>query len=95
MLVPLALYRGGVITEVAVQPSALTIMTGSAAAHEIVLTDLRDRPLGVTGVHTSSAHLKGEISQTATDGAGHRVVRIALSLSPSCPEGRRHTCRWS
>src|SRR5437762_765929 len=53
--------RGRVITEVAVQPSALTIMTGSAAAHEIVLTDLRDRPLDVTGVHTSSAHLKGEV----------------------------------
>jgi hypothetical protein len=80
--------RGRVVTEVTVRPVALTILTGRAAAHEIVLTDLRERPLGVTGVHTSSAYLKAAVGQTTTDGDGHRVVKIALSLSPSCPEGR-------
>jgi hypothetical protein len=80
--------RGRIVTEIAVQPAALTIFTGNAAAHEIVLTDLRERPLSVTGVHTSSPHLKAEVGPTTADGAGHRVVRITLSLSPSCPEGR-------
>jgi hypothetical protein len=80
--------RGQIVTEIAVQPAALTIFTGNAATHEIVLTDLRERPLSVTGVHASSAHLKGEVGQATTDGAGHRVVKVALSLSPSCPEGR-------
>lgn len=80
--------HGRVVTEVAVRPAALTIMTGGTAAHEIVLTDLRDRPLAVTAVHTSSAHLKGEVTRTTADGDGHRVVKIALSLSPACPDGR-------
>jgi hypothetical protein len=80
--------RGRVITEVAVQPATLTIFTEGAAAHKITLTDLRARPLAVTGVHVSSPHLKAEVRQTATDGAGHRVVRIGLSLAATCPEGR-------
>jgi hypothetical protein len=80
--------HGRVVIEVAVRPAALTIMTGSSAAHEIVLTDLRDKPLAVTGVQTSSPHLTGQVSQTTTDGDGHRVLRIALALSPTCPDGR-------
>ncbi len=80
--------HGRVVTEVAVRPAALTILTGGTAAHEIVLTDLRDKPLTVTGVQTSSPHLTGQVSQTTTDGDGHRVVKIALSLSPTCPDGR-------
>jgi hypothetical protein len=80
--------KGRVVTEVTVQPAALTILTGGPVAHEITLTDLRDRPLSVTGVQTSSPHLKGEVKQSALDGTGHRVVTIALSLSATCPEGR-------
>jgi hypothetical protein len=80
--------KGRVITEIAVQPAAMSIFTGAAAAHEITLTDLRDRPLSVTGVHSSSPHLKGEVKQAVIDGAGHRVVTVALALAASCPEGR-------
>ncbi len=80
--------KGRVVTEVTVQPAALTILTGGAAAHELTLTDLRDRPLSVTGVQTSSPHLKGEVKQTAADGAGHRAVTITLSLGADCPDGR-------
>jgi hypothetical protein len=79
---------GRVVTEVAVQPASLTIVTERGASHEITLTDLRDKPLSVTGVRTSSPHLKGEVRQTTTDGAGHRVVQVALSLAAGCPEGR-------
>jgi hypothetical protein len=80
--------KGRVVTEVAVQPAALTILTGGAVAHELTLTDLRDRPLSVTGVRASSPYLTGEVKRTAVDGAGHRVVTIALSLGAACPDGR-------
>jgi Protein of unknown function (DUF1573) len=79
---------GRVVTEVTVQPASLTISTERTASHEITLTDLRDRPLSVTGVHTSSPHLTAEVKRTATDGAGHREITIALSLSADCSEGR-------
>jgi hypothetical protein len=80
--------RGRVVTEVTAQPAALAISTDGAAAHDITLTDLRARPLTVTAVHTSSPHLKGEVKQTTTDGAGHRVVIVGLSVGADCPEGR-------
>ncbi|HKI36015.1 MAG TPA: DUF1573 domain-containing protein [Gemmataceae bacterium] len=80
--------HGRIVTEVTVQPAVLTIFTERAAAHEMALTDLRARPLTVTGVYASSPHLKGEVKETTTDGAGHRVVRIGLSLGAAYPEGR-------
>jgi hypothetical protein len=82
------LLKGRVVTEVVVRPAALTIFTGGSAAHEVTLTDLRARPLSVTGVHASSPHLTGDVQRTAEDEAGHRVITIALSLAADCPEGR-------
>jgi hypothetical protein len=79
---------GRLVTEVTVQPALLTISTERSAAHGITLTDLRDRPLSVTGVHTSSRHLTGEVRQTTIDGAGHRVIHVGLLLAADCPEGR-------
>ncbi|HEX5270997.1 MAG TPA: DUF1573 domain-containing protein [Gemmataceae bacterium] len=79
---------GRVVAEVTVQPASLVISTEGTASHEITLTDLRDRPLSVTGVHTSSPHLTGEVRRTAADGAGHRAVTIGLSLGAGCPAGR-------
>ncbi len=79
---------GRVVAEVTVQPASLVISTEGAASHEITLTDLRDHPLTVTGVHTSSPHLSGEVRATATDSAGHRTVTVALALAAGCPAGR-------
>ena len=70
------------------QPASLTISTEGTASHEITLTDLRDLPLNVTGVHSSSPHLTGEVRRTAADGAGHRAITVALSLGAGCPAGR-------
>jgi hypothetical protein len=76
------------VCEVTARPAALTIFTGGSANHEITLTDLRDHPFTVTGVHASSPHLKGEVKQTTTAAAGHRVTKVALSLATGYPEGR-------
>jgi hypothetical protein len=79
---------GRVVAEVTVQPASLVISTEGTASHEITLTDLRDRALSVTGVHSSSPHLTGEVRRTAADGAGHRTITVALSLGAGCPPGR-------
>jgi hypothetical protein len=80
--------QGRIVTELTVQPAALTVFTERAASHDIVLTDLRKRPLTVTGINASSPHLSATVKQTATDAAGHRVVTISLALNAACPDGR-------
>jgi hypothetical protein len=82
------ILRGRVVTEVAVQPAALTVSTDGAASHEITLTDLRTRPLSVTAVRASAPYLTGAVKQTTTDAAGHRAVMIGLAVGADCPEGR-------
>jgi hypothetical protein len=79
---------GRVVAEVTVQPASLVISTEGTASHEITLTDLRERPLSVTEVHTSSPHLMGEVRRTAADGVGHRAITVGLSLGAGCPAGR-------
>ena len=82
------LLAGRIVTEVTAQPATLTLFTGGAVAHNITLTDLRDKPLNVTAVHSSSPHLRGTVTQTAGDEAGHRRVTINVALGAGCPEGR-------
>jgi hypothetical protein len=79
---------GRVVAEVTVQPASLVISTEGTASHEITLTDLRDRPLSVTGVHSSSPHLTGGVRRSGVDGAGHRAITVALALGAGCPPGR-------
>ena len=80
--------RGRVITEIVVQPPALTLFTTGNLAHQLTLTDLRDRPLTVVGVRSTAAGVKAQVTQTGQDQAGHRQVTIGLRIDPSCPEGR-------
>jgi len=82
------LVTGQIVTEVTAQPAALTLFTGGALAHDITLTDLRERPLSVIAVHTSSPYLRGEVKHTGRDDAGHRLVTINVTLDERCPEGR-------
>ena len=82
------LLSGRIVTEVTAQPAALTLFTGGAVAHAITLTDLREKPLSVVAVNASSPHLRGTVTQTAADEAGHRRVTIAVALDADCPEGR-------
>jgi hypothetical protein len=79
---------GRVIAEVTVQPAALVLSTEGTTSHEITLTDLRDRPLSVTGVHTSSPHLTGAVRRTAVDECGHRAIAVGVTVAADCPPGR-------
>ena len=79
---------GRVVTEVTVQPSSLTLFTESVAAHEITLTDLRERPLTVTSVVTTSPHLKATIKPAGQDASGHRTFQIGLTATADFTPGR-------
>src|SRR5437868_6849608 len=46
-----------VVTEVTVQPAALTLVVEGAIHPDVILTDLRARPLALTRVTTSSPRL--------------------------------------
>jgi hypothetical protein len=79
---------GRVVTEVAVQPAALTLFADAAVAHEVVLTDLRPRPLAVTAVRGSAPQLTGRVAERARDADGHALYRIGLAVAADYPEGR-------
>jgi hypothetical protein len=79
---------GRVVTEVAVQPAALTLFADAAVTHEIVLTDLRPRPLAVTAVRGSAAQVSGRVTGQSQDAAGHWLCKIGLEVAADYPEGR-------
>src|SRR5262249_45518919 len=74
--------------EVRVQPAALTVFAEQAVGHELVLTDRRPQPLTVTGVRTSSPHLRGRVSEQGRDAAGHWVRKVSLEVAADYPPGR-------
>jgi hypothetical protein len=73
--------------EVSVQPASLDIYTQGKAAHELILTDSRPRPLAVTRVLTSSQSLAANFEPMD---ARAGTWRIRVSLTDSLPEGRHH-----
>lgn len=81
------LLKAQLITEVTVQPAAMTVFVEQALAHEVTVTDLRAKPFTVTRVQSSSPHLAASITQQARDGQGHWIGKVNLELSASFPEG--------
>jgi hypothetical protein len=85
--IPLQL-NAQLITEVTVQPSALTISAEHAVSHELVLTDLRPKPLTVTAAKTTSPRLSAQMEEPSQDAQGHAVRRIHLAVGEDYPPGR-------
>jgi hypothetical protein len=79
---------GRVVREINVEPAALTVFSDSGIRHQIVLTDLRPKPLTVTDVRTSSSRLKARLAGPDRDAQGHVVSRVVLELADDYPEGR-------
>jgi hypothetical protein len=76
--------RGQVVAEITVQPAALTIFTTNRARHEILLTDRRQHPLTVTGIHSTCPHLLAQ-PRSSTD---PQVTTIGLAVGREFPNGR-------
>jgi hypothetical protein len=77
-----------VVPELTVQPAALTLFTDRALSQEVVLTDLRARPLEGIELRTSAAGLRASLMERARDAVGHPVFRIRLDVAADYPEGR-------
>jgi hypothetical protein len=94
-------YRGGatlyemtleltarLVTEVTVQPASVTVLAEREVGHDVLLTDLRPRPLTVTEVRTTSPRLKARAAEAYRDPFGHQIQRVHLQVAGDCPEGR-------
>jgi len=80
--------RANLITEVNVQPAALTLFTDGALRHEIVLTDMRATPLRITAVQTTIAGIQARAQQPERNAQGHTVNKIVIEASLELPPGR-------
>jgi hypothetical protein len=77
-----------VITEVTLQPAALTLMATGPLSQDVLLTDLRAKPLTLRTLTTSSPCLRAHAAERSRDGLGHWIYRIRLEFSGDCAEGR-------
>jgi hypothetical protein len=77
-----------IVTEVMVQPAGLTLVTAGPVSQEIVLTDLRERPMSEIKLATSSPELTATLRARDRDAAGHAVFRIGLQVSGNFSTGR-------
>jgi len=80
--------KAQIVNDVAVQPAAVTLITGGVVSQEIVLSDRRGQPLRVTQVRPSSPRLTAQSGEPARDEKNRLVYKIAVAPAADCPEGR-------
>ena len=77
-----------VVTEVSVQPAALTLVTEGGLSQEITVTDLRAAPLKIVGVKSTSAQVQVEAGDFAKDANGNFSSKITVQASADLEPGR-------
>jgi hypothetical protein len=77
-----------IVAELTVQPAALTLFTENALSQVVVLTDLRELPLGGVELRTSSDRLRVSLLIQARDDSGHACFHIKLEVAADFPAGR-------
>jgi hypothetical protein len=77
-----------IVSEVAVEPPALTLTTDGVLAHEVVVSDRRPKPLRLRAAEVSTPYLRASTGAPRRDPAGRSVCTIRLEVSPECPAGR-------
>jgi hypothetical protein len=82
------LFSARVVREISVQPASVTVFADHAASQEILITDMRSKPLRITKLSSSSRHLGGAMTGEYQDGNGKQVLRIRLQVPEDFPEGR-------
>ncbi len=78
---------GDVVTEVLVQPAALTLPADAPGVHEITVTDSRAKPLSIRSADAGSACLRAVVGERRHEG-GSSVQSVRLEVPVDCPEGR-------
>lgn len=77
------------VTEVSVQPGKLRIHATGPVSQEICVRDVRAKPLSITEIRTSDKFVQAALGMPFHDDAGNWSVKIKLTLSEDCPEGKR------
>jgi hypothetical protein len=77
-----------VVTEVRVEPAAVTVFTDGAVGQEVVVTDLRPQPFSVIAVRATAAALTPRLGDAYRDADGHWARKIQVDVAGDCPEGR-------
>jgi hypothetical protein len=77
-----------VVTEIVVQPAALTFVAQGMIRQELTLTDVRLQPLTVTAVEAGLPFLRAKVTDQGGDEAGRRLVKIGLESVGELPDGR-------
>ena len=78
---------GDVVTEVLVQPAALTLPAEAPGVREITVTDRRAKPLTIRAADSGTTFLRGIVGAAYRDGAAS-VQKVRLEVPADCPEGR-------
>lgn len=77
-----------VVTEITVEPPVLALSTDTAIAHEITVTDRRDKPLELLSVQASLPFVRAALGEPRRDEQGRRCRPVRVEVLPDCPEGR-------
>jgi hypothetical protein len=77
-----------VFQELIVQPPTIIIYSASATRHELMMTDMRTKPLRILKLEPSSPHLKAAVVEEKQDQAGHLVRKIDLQVTEGFSPGR-------
>lgn len=77
-----------VVTEITVEPPVLALSTDTAIAHEITVTDRRERPLELLSVQSSLPFVRAGLGEPRRDDQGRRCRGVRVEVLPDCPEGR-------
>jgi Protein of unknown function (DUF1573) len=80
--------RAHILAEITVRPAAMTIFAGSSVEHEILLTDLRSKPLSIKEVRPTSPYLKSQVVGEYQDESGHQIRKLKVQVASDYPAGR-------
>ena len=77
-----------VVTEITVEPPVLALSTDTAIAHEITVTDRRERPLDLLAVQSSLPQVRTSLGEPRRDDQGRWCRAVRVEVLPDCPDGR-------
>ncbi len=75
-------------TEILVTPAALNISTSSALSHEIIVTDLRDKPFAITGASVASPYIHITPGHPRRNADGKLTWLVTVDVQSGLAEGR-------
>jgi hypothetical protein len=82
------ILSASLLTEISVQPAALTIFADHAVSQEISLFDTRPQPLAVTRLEASSPHLHAQVVSDSRGRSQPALRTLRLDVLDDYPGGR-------